>query len=142
MNALFAFPQETLGGKSGMDLKTRNAWLPTSKATRLRSRLARIVFFPIAFSSTLVAANNPVDFTTDVLPLMSRLGCNGSSCHGKAEGQNGFKLSVFEHDPEGDFQALTMESRGRRILPTAPEQSLLLRKITGEVGHGGGGRTT
>ena len=138
MNALFAFPQETLGGKSGMDLKTRNAWLPTSKATRLRSRLARIVFFPIAFSSTLVAANNPVDFTTDVLPLMSRLGCNGSSCHGKAEGQNGFKLSVFEHDPEGDFRALTMESRGRRILPTAPEQSLLLRKITGEVGHGGG----
>ena len=79
-----------------------------------------------------------VDFVNDVMPLLSRLGCNGSACHGKAEGQNGFKLSVFGHDPEGDFRALTKESRGRRISPAAPGDSLLLRKITGAVGHGGG----
>ena len=81
-----------------------------------------------------------VDFINDIMPVLSRLGCNGSSCHGKAEGQNGFKLSVFGHDPEGDFQALTKESRGRRISSAMPEDSLLLRKITGEVGHGGGVR--
>ena len=79
-----------------------------------------------------------VDFMNDVMPVLSRLGCNGSACHGKAEGQNGFKLSVFGHDPEGDFRALTKESRGRRVSPAAPDDSLLLRKITGEVGHGGG----
>ena len=82
------------------------------------------------------------DFINDVMPVIERLGCNGSACHGKAEGQNGFKLSVFGHDPEGDFRALTKESRGRRISPAAPTDSLLLRKITGEVGHGGGVRTT
>ena len=82
-----------------------------------------------------------VDFVHDLMPVLERLGCNASACHGKAEGQNGFKLSVFGHDPEGDFRALTKESRGRRISPAAPADSLLLRKITGEVGHGGGVRT-
>ena len=74
-----------------------------------------------------VTMAGPVDFVNDVMPLLSRLGCNGSACHGKAEGQNGLKLSVFEHDPQGDFRALTMESRGRRVSPTAPIDSLLLR---------------
>jgi len=81
-----------------------------------------------------------VDFLHDVKPLLSRLGCNGSSCHGKAEGQNGFKLSVFGNDPEGDFRSIIKEGRGRRISQAAPEDSLFLRKATGEVGHGGGVR--
>ena len=45
----------------------------------------------------------------------------GAGCHGKAEGQNGFKLSVFGFDPEADFATLTKESRGRRVFPAAPE---------------------
>ena len=81
-----------------------------------------------------------VDFMNDVKPLLSRLGCNGSACHGKAEGQNGFKLSVFGADPEGDYQSILKEARGRRITQAAPEASLFLRKATGEVGHGGGVR--
>ena len=71
-------------------------------------------------------------FAHDVIPLLSRLGCNGSACHGKAEGQNGFKLSVFANNPENDFLAIRKESRGRRVSATAPENSLLLRKISGE----------
>ena len=81
-----------------------------------------------------------VDFMNDVKPLLSRLGCNGSACHGKAEGQNGFKLSVFGADPEGDYHSILKEARGRRITQAAPEASLFLRKATGEVGHGGGVR--
>ncbi|MCS5604867.1 MAG: DUF1549 domain-containing protein, partial [Alphaproteobacteria bacterium] len=79
-------------------------------------------------------------FSHDVKPLLSRLGCNGASCHGKAEGQNGFKLSVFGNDPRGDYQSIIKEGRGRRISQAAPQDSLLLRKATGEVGHGGGVR--
>ncbi len=81
-----------------------------------------------------------VDFMNDVKPLLSRLGCNGSACHGKAEGQNGFKLSVFAADPKGDYQSILKEGRGRRITQAAPEASLFLRKATGEIGHGGGVR--
>jgi hypothetical protein len=79
-------------------------------------------------------------FATDIVPILSRFGCNASGCHGKAEGQNGFKLSVFGSDPPADHIALTREGRGRRIFPEAPEHSLLLRKLSGQVPHGGGAR--
>src|SRR5262249_25481517 len=79
-------------------------------------------------------------FENDIIPLFSRFGCNSSGCHGKAEGQNGFKLSVFGFDPEADFAALTKEARGRRLFPAAPDHSLLLRKASGGVPHGGGVR--
>jgi hypothetical protein len=32
------------------------------------------------------------DFAEDVVPILTRSGCNTGSCHGKAEGQNGFHL--------------------------------------------------
>jgi hypothetical protein len=80
------------------------------------------------------------NFENDVLPVLSRFGCNSSGCHGKAEGQNGFKLSVFGFDPAADHAALTRESRGRRVFPAAPEHSLLLLKMSGQVAHGGGVR--
>lgn len=83
-----------------------------------------------------------VSFETEIMPILSRAGCNSGSCHGKAEGKNGFKLSVFGFDPQVDHQALTMEARGRRIVPGAPEESLFLRKATGQVSHKGGKRIT
>jgi hypothetical protein len=80
------------------------------------------------------------NFENDIESLLSRFGCNSAGCHGKAEGQNGFKLSVFGFDPGADYAALTKESRGRRVFPAAPDQSLLLRKISGGMPHGGGVR--
>src|SRR5262245_39932690 len=78
------------------------------------------------------------NFENDVIPLFSRFGCNSSGCHGKAEGQNGFKLSVFGFDPTADYNALVKEARGRRVFPAAPDESLLLRKMSGRTAHGGG----
>ena len=83
----------------------------------------------------------PVHFENDIVPLFSKLRCNGSGCHGKQAGQNGFRLSVFGHDPRADFGALVQEGRGRRIFPAAPERSLLLLKAVGLMPHGGGRRT-
>jgi hypothetical protein len=80
----------------------------------------------------------PVSFGQQILPLLSKAGCNSGSCHGKAEGQNGFKLSVFGFDPEADYHAIVDESRGRRIFPARPDESLLVAKATGRVPHGGG----
>lgn len=80
------------------------------------------------------------NFETDIVPILSKFGCNTSGCHGKAEGQNGFKLSVFGSDPEFDYRALAMEGRGRRVFPAAAEHSLLLRKMSGQTPHGGGVR--
>src|SRR5687768_9120903 len=90
--------------------------------------------------ATAIAADEqrPVHFANDVVPILSRFGCNSSGCHGKAEGQNGFKLSVFGFDPEADHRALTMEGRGRRVFAASPDQSLLLLKAAGGMPHGGG----
>jgi len=82
----------------------------------------------------------PVSFETQVMPILSKAGCNAGACHGKAEGKNGFKLSVFGFDPAADYEALLKEARGRRVLPSSPEHSLMLRKATGQIAHGGGHR--
>ena len=79
-----------------------------------------------------------VSFRHDILPILSKSGCNSGGCHGKAEGQNGFKLSVFGFDTAADYQALTMEAHGRRVSRTTPARSLLLLKATGTMPHGGG----
>lgn len=84
----------------------------------------------------------PVTFDAQIMPILAKAGCNSGGCHGKAEGKNGFKLSVFGFDSSADHQALTMEARGRRIFPASPENSLLLRKATAQTAHAGGRRFT
>ena len=85
-------------------------------------------------------ADRPWDFAADVVPILTRAGCNTGGCHGRADGQNGFHLSLFGYDPEGDHRELTRDAGGRRVQPFAPEQSLVLRKATGATPHGGGQR--
>ena len=84
--------------------------------------------------------NRQIDFSNEIEPLLSRFGCNAGGCHGKASGQNGFKLSLFGFDTEFDYQALVQEGRGRRISASASGHSLLLRKAAGHAPHGGGRR--
>ena len=71
-----------------------------------------------------------VDFRTEVEPLLSKLGCNAGGCHGKASGQNGFKLSLFGFDADFDYAAIAQEARGRRVFPAAPDRSLFLLKAS------------
>ena len=92
----------------------------------------------IPISVTDSQVRRPLSFTNDIIPILSRYRCNASGCHGKAEGQNGFKLSVFGFDPLADYRAITMEARGRRIFPASPSKSLLVQKMSGDLPHGGG----
>lgn len=96
----------------------------------------RTLSVPVVVSGCQVP--RPLHFENDITPIFTRFGCNTSGCHGKAEGQNGFKLSVFGFDPDADRRALTQEGRGRRSIFAAPEQSLLLLKASGGIPHGGG----
>jgi hypothetical protein len=80
----------------------------------------------------------PINFTNQVVPIFTKLGCNSGGCHGKASGQNGFKLSLLGFEPDVDYNALVKEARGRRLFPAAPDHSLLLLKAIGAVPHGGG----
>jgi hypothetical protein len=95
---------------------------------------------PVASATITVAGQDerPWDFQSDIVPIFTRFGCNTGGCHGRADGQNGFHLSLFGYDAEGDLRALTRDAAGRRISPFDPEQSLLVRKATGRTPHGGG----
>jgi len=97
----------------------------------------------LAFAAEPPGAPSPpgsLSFVNDVLPVLSKAGCNAGACHAKPMGQSGFRLSVFAYDPRSDHRAIVKEIRGRRVTPNAPEESLLLRKPTMAVDHGGGRR--
>ena len=79
-----------------------------------------------------------LNFNNDIEPVLSKFSCNSGGCHGKASGQNGFKLSLLGFDPAFDYDALVKQGHGRRVFPAAPDRSLLLSKPTGQVVHGGG----
>ncbi len=80
----------------------------------------------------------PINFGNQVVPVFTKLGCNSGGCHGKASGQNGFRISLLGFEPELDYTTLVKEGRGRRMFPAAPDQSLFLLKAVGAVPHGGG----
>ena len=93
---------------------------------------------PVSFNPTPIALSPT--FYHDIEPILARHQCNSSGCHGKAEGQNGFKLSVFGSDPDFDFESIFLDGRGRRVMTEAPSSSLLAKKISGKISHGGGAR--
>src|SRR5262245_16548658 len=78
-----------------------------------------------------------VRFERHVASLLGTLGGNAGSCHGSFQGRGGFRLSLFGHDPEMDFTALTRATLGRRVDRNDPDRSLVLLKATGQVPHGG-----
>ncbi len=108
----------------------------------LEARLGgRSVLLPVVVAPAAAPAGDAgarVSFVRDVLPALSRVGCNAGACHAKPEGQNGFKLSVFSYDPHHDHAEIVKEDRGRRVFPAAPEESLLLLKPTLGLPHEGG----
>ena len=112
--------------------------------TLIQLSIALLVSCSMQGSKSCVIAAEPsgqVSFVNDVVPLLTKSGCNTGVCHAKAgSGQNGFQFSLLGFEPQEDFEHLVNEGRGRRLFPASPEQSLLLLKATGIVPHGGGVR--
>src|SRR5262245_34735779 len=104
--------------------------------------LPLLVGLPIRAAAGDAAPPERPTYERDILPILTRTGCNAGACHGKARGQNGFQLSLLGFDRDFDYNALAHEGRGRRVFPESPEFSLLLRKPAAEIPHGGGKRLT
>lgn len=83
------------------------------------------------------SVDESIDFKTEVIPVLTKLGCNAGACHGSAAGRGGFKLSLYGSQPEDDYIAMVRQQGGRRINLASPEKSLLIRKPVGELEHGG-----
>lgn len=96
------------------------------------------VKIPVSVSG--IANAGPPRFAADVIPVLTRAGCNLGACHGAGSGKAGFKLSLLGYDPEADYPVIARGAFQRRIARTQPENSLLIRKATLRVAHKGGQR--
>ena len=92
----------------------------------------------ITLAAASGAGESEIDFDTEIVPLLSKAGCNAAACHGGATGQAGFRLSLFGGDPESDHRAIVHDMTGRRVNLADANQSLVLLKPTGQLDHGGG----
>ena len=119
---------------------TKNMLTPAvDGATEMRIEFGgKLVVVKIAVKDA--AVERPISFRLDVEPIFMRAGCNWGACHGAARGKDGFRLSLFGFDPDGDHYRLTREINGRRINLALPNDSLLVEKGTGRVPHTGGNR--
>ena len=96
----------------------------------------RRVSIPVA-----IGGSAPVPrFKTDIMPVLTKMGCNAGACHGANAGKGGFHLSLLGYDPDNDYEALTRFVGARRISPAMPDNSLILNKATARMRHGGGVR--
>ena len=127
--------------------------MPLHQPAALKNTLSKAIVFVLmwcfastAFPKEVWAADGKISdgkisFVNDIVPVLTKAGCNAGACHAKAGGgQNGFQLSLLGFESAEDFEHLVMEGRGRRISLTNPSQSLLLLKASGEIAHGGGKR--
>ena len=96
--------------------------------------------FNIPVKVTLPAPEPPISFRHEVMPVLTRSGCNAGACHGYSLGKNGFKLSLRGQDPTPDFFAMVKDSSGRRVSFQNPAASLLIAKARGDTPHEGGSR--
>ncbi len=109
----------------------------TSRPTRrLATALAAVLAAAVSGASE---PPPPVSFVNDVVPVLTKAGCNAGACHAKAGmGQNGFQLSLLGFEPQEDYEHLVKEARGRRVTAASPDQSLILMKASNRIPHGGG----
>ena len=96
-----------------------------------------ILLFALALPAVqAIEPSGTVNYQRHISPLFSKFGCNAGSCHGAADGQGGFKLSLFGFDAAADYRAIT--DRDARRVSNSPNESLLLLKPGGHLDHEGG----
>ncbi|HIG26261.1 MAG TPA: DUF1553 domain-containing protein [Verrucomicrobiales bacterium] len=101
--------------------------------------MKQIVALIVALACGVVQspASDRVDFVNDVMPVLTKVGCNAGACHGSAAGRGNFKLSLYGGNPQADYEAIVREISGRRINLQKPEESLIILKPTFAIDHGG-----
>src|SRR4051794_18880076 len=83
-------------------------------------RLSLPLLLLVSLAPPLRAAE--VSFEREVMPILTRAGCNAGACHGNLNGKGGLRLSLKGEDPAGDLAALTRDMLGRRTDRHHPDQ--------------------
>lgn len=94
----------------------------------------------IAVKVVKANVDKPVEFTREIIPILTKAGCNAGACHGAQHGRGGFKLSLLGFDALFDHAQIVQSAEGRRVVVSDPERSILLQKPALLMEHGGGER--
>ncbi len=111
--------------------------------TAIRHVAVAALIWMLGWGGSWAAASDGLsipEFKNDVVPVLTKSGCNSAACHGAAIGRGGLRLSLLGYDPEHDYQQLVNQFKGRRVNVADPEKSLMLLKPTHQIRHGGGRR--
>ena len=129
----------TLGNKSLVKFDKFTLTPVADGKTELKVKFqGKVLSVPVKIENA--KTEEPISFVKDVMPVFTKAGCNTGGCHGSSRGKDGFRLSLFGYDPDGDHFRLTREAIARRINLALPEESLVLEKATNKVPHTGGER--
>ena len=129
-----------LSGPAAARLRTARAPPCHSPGQRATNRVLWRYAASAAVEVRAAGGSRELSFVKDIVPIFTKFGCAGSNCHGSIRGKAGFKLSLFGYEPSLDYQAIVKASDGRRVDLNNPESSLILKKPTFQVPHGGGVR--
>jgi hypothetical protein len=94
--------------------------------------------FLFLLTAITAGGGEAVSFDNDVIPVLTKAGCNTGACHGAAVGRGGFRLSLYGGDPAFDYRSIALELEGRRVNLAHPDKSLIVLKSTESIDHGGG----
>jgi len=90
------------------------------------------------FGASVARSQAPAPiFDTQIMPVLTKSGCNAGACHGAAAGRGGMALSLWGADSASDYETLVSAFEGRRVNRVHPAESLLLLKSSGQIDHGG-----
>ncbi len=143
---------QTHGGRATADVTGKTAFRsaddkvatvsPTGVVTAVGNGSTTVTAGAVEVPVTVAVSSTPAapSFRHAVEPVLTRTGCNSGACHGALAGKGGFKLSLRGYDPDADHHALTRQALARRVDGAAPADSLVLKKATRAVPHGGGTR--
>jgi hypothetical protein len=122
-------------------VQEKNRLLPRSDGQAKLTATFDSLSVDVPINVAQAATDPPISFKLDVMPVFMKAGCNAGSCHGAARGKDGFRLSLFGFDADGDYHRLTREQPERRLDLSIPAECLLIEKATGQVPHTGGSPT-
>lgn len=126
---------------SGFDFPSQRPFRPQNSPVVVVARLGLATVCLALFCTMANAADRGVSFVNDIMPVLTKAGCNAGACHAKAgNGQNGFQLSLLGFEPQEDYEQIVKKARGRRVSIASPDHSLILLKASAQIPHGGGRR--
>ncbi len=104
----------------------------------MRSGNTAMAIAAVVLLTGVTSGDDLINFDTQVIPVLTKAGCNVGACHGSAKGRGGFKLSLYGGDAAFDYVSIARAFEGRRVNTARPDLSLVIRKPTEELEHGGG----